>query len=183
LRKARRISAAPWRGRSVCRLKSSSTMSRNKKIVLGMALAIIGAVAYFAIGILYTLSHLKEAYAAWDTGTLLVEYMRSHDDRWPSSWDDLLTILNTDYGRTILLRGAQAGDIVYARSLGSMVAVDWTFNPRQPDYNKPISRPDGTAFPVVWKGAEPNEMVSEYLAERAGTQPTSQLLKQPPLSN
>ena len=92
-------------------------MTRGRKIVLVVVIAVVGVVGWIAYGFLHTLRHIPEAYAAWDTGTLLIEYMKQHDDQWPGSWDDLVTVLDSNEGRRIPLRGAQAGDVAYARSL------------------------------------------------------------------
>src|SRR5688572_11173525 len=90
------------------------------------------------------------------TGTLLVEYMKRHDDQWPKSWDDLLTVMESDEGRKIPLRGAQAGDLTYARSLREKVSVDWSFDPANPRAGNPVTSRDGQKFSVVWgEGAEP----------------------------
>jgi hypothetical protein len=114
---------------------------------------------------LYTWSHIAEAYAAWDTGTLLVAYMKSHDNRWPTSWEELLSVLSDESGDQIPLRGAHAGDLAYGSSLREMVAVDWTFDPVHRDAKSPVTRLDKTAFPIVWEGHDPNEMVRAYLKE------------------
>ena len=97
--------------------------------------------------------------------------MKQHDDRWPASWDDLLTVLDSDDGRNIPLRGSRAGDVAYARSLRAMVAVDWRFNPASPGAGNPVTPPGGGTFPVTWAGAEPNDMVRSYLATRPSTRP------------
>lgn len=123
-----------------------------------------GAAAYFGYKIVHTVCHIPEAYAAWDTGTLLVEYMDLHDRRWPSSWDDLLSVMNNPINPP-MFRGARAGDTNYALSLRKRVAIDWHFNPRQCNESLPVTRPDGTKFPVVWSGAEPNKMVRAYLTD------------------
>ena len=148
-------------------------MTRGRKILLIAVLAIVGFVGWIAYGILHTLRGIPEAYAAWDTGTLLIEYMKYHDDRWPASWDELLTVLDSDEGRKIPLRGAQAGDIAYARSLRESIAVDWTFDPANANAGSPVTPIRGAKFSVVWEGAEPNEMVLYYLTERASTRPSA----------
>ncbi len=147
-------------------------MTRGRKIVLVVAIAIVGVVGWIAYGLLRTLRGIPEAYAAWDTGTLLIEYMKQHDDQWPSSWNQLLTVLDSDDGRKIPLRGASAGDMSYARSLREKVAVDWTFDPANPAGN-PVVPIGGGEFSVVLEGAEPNEMVRHHLAERATTRPSA----------
>src|SRR5258706_3383429 len=99
-------------------------MNRHRKIIFAVTITAIAAVGWIAYSLIHTLQHIPQAYAAWDTGTLLVEYMKQHEDRWPTSWDDLLTVLHTDTGQQIPLRGAQAGDVSYARSLREKVAID-----------------------------------------------------------
>ncbi len=148
-------------------------MTRGRKVAIIAVIAIVGVVGWIAYGFLHTLRGLPEAYAAWDTGTLLIEYMKRHDDQWPRSWDELLTVLDLDEGRKIPLRGAQAGDIAYARSLREKVAVDWTFDPANPNAVSPVAPIGGGKFSVVWQGAEPNEMVRSYLSERASTRPSA----------
>jgi hypothetical protein len=145
-------------------------ISKISLLLLCVAIAVSGVVGWIAYGVVYTLHRIPEAYAAWDTGTLLVEYMKAHDNRWPASWDDLLTVLDSDAGRQIPLMGAAAGDVKYARSLRDHVSVDWSFDPHHADDRRnPVSRPDGTAFPVVWSHAEPNELIRDYLRTRAAT--------------
>jgi len=144
--------------------------SRISLLFVCVAFVVLGVVGWIAYGIMHTLHGIPEAYAAWDTGTLLVKFMESHENRWPTSWGDLLTILDSDAGRQIPLRGATAGDVVYARSLHDHVSVDWNFDPRHADDQRnPVTRADGSAFPVVWNGGDPNEMVREYLRTHAAT--------------
>jgi hypothetical protein len=68
-------------------------------------------------------------------------------------------MVRRDSGEQIILRGARAGDTNYAASLSRRVAIDWKFDPLRDDRGSPVTRLDGTKFPIVWKGAEPNEMV------------------------
>jgi hypothetical protein len=137
-------------------------MSLRRKLILASTLSGAAAATWIAYGILHTVRHIPEAYAAWDTGTLLIEYMNRHDNRWPASWDDLLTVLDHP-DHAIPLRGASANDVPYARSLREKVAIDWTFDPRHPNARNPVTRPDGTPFPVTWQGAEPNAMIRAHL--------------------
>jgi hypothetical protein len=144
-------------------------------IIIVIAALLLAAIGWFAYRIFFVLDHIPEAYAAWDTGTLLVEYMKVHDNRWQTSWNDLLTVLDSDHGREILLRGSRADETVvqYARTLQNQVSIDWTFDPRKPGNNHPVTRNDGSPFPMVWQGAEPNEMIREYLAEKPATKPST----------
>jgi hypothetical protein len=138
-------------------------MSLRRKITVAVVLTILGVAAYFGYGMIYTLRHIPEAYAAWDTGTLLVEYMKSHNGRWPSSWDDLLSVMSNSSSNQIELRGASAGDTNYTLSLREKVAIDWKFDPARSGQGSPVTRPNGAKFPIVWEHAEPNEMVRTYL--------------------
>jgi hypothetical protein len=92
--------------------------------------------------------------------------MESHDGRWPSSWEDLLSVMNTNSENQVMFRGASAGDTNYAFALREKVAINWKFNPAGSNQVSPVTRLDGTKFPVVWQGAEPNGMVRLYLRSR-----------------
>ena len=142
-------------------------MSLRRKIIIAVVLTVVltifGGAVYIGYGIILRIRLIPEAYAAWDSGTLLVEYMKSHGNRWPSSWDDLLSVVRSDSRDQILFRGAQAGDTNYAASLRNKVAINWKFNPSREAQISPVTRLDGTKFPMVWKGAEPNDMVHRYL--------------------
>ena len=154
--------------------------TRRRKIFVRCFLAAV-AIAVLVAGwlvyeILYTLHGLPEAYAAWDTGSLVIEYMDTNEGEWPRSWDQLLTVVTPGSSEGVLLHGASAGDVKYARSLEQVVAVDWTADPEQLAQTelqegelpfRVITRKDGSDFPVLWEGAEPNEMIWRYLRKRA----------------
>lgn len=141
-------------------------MSRRRRILIVSAFGLIAAVIWFGNRTIATVRQLPEAYAAWDTGTLLVEYLQTHDNHWPSSWDDLLTVLDLPRGADIVLYGSSGGNAAYARSLRERIAVDWSFDPAQIADANPVTRPDGSGFGVLWEGGDPNEMVREYLRGR-----------------
>jgi hypothetical protein len=82
-----------------------SMRATHRRIILIAAIVVVGIIGWYAFNIIRALQNIPEAYAAWDTGTLLVEYMKLHGDQWPKSWDDLLTVMDTEAGRQILLRG------------------------------------------------------------------------------
>lgn len=131
-----------------------------------MAVAIIGFVSFLGYGAFQTWRNVHEAYAAWDTGTLLVEYMKTHDNQWPKSWDDLITVMEGKTERDFMLRGRGSLDRKYAYSLRESIFVDWNFNPRLDNYSSPIKRLDGKSFPVTWQDAEPNKMIRAHLESR-----------------
>jgi hypothetical protein len=49
------------------------------------------------------------------------------------------------------------------RRLNKIVLIDWTYVPSNASSQNPVKRFDGSAFPLVWEGAEPNEMIRHYL--------------------
>ncbi|HUK81108.1 MAG TPA: hypothetical protein VLZ12_00600, partial [Verrucomicrobiae bacterium] len=69
-------------------------MTLKKKVVLSIVGALVLAVVVWS-GVagycMYRMAHVRipNCYAAWTTGDLLVEYLRTHGDKWPHSWDDL----------------------------------------------------------------------------------------------
>lgn len=151
--------------RGIRELKRPVKLRQN--FIIGVLVAVLAFAAYFIYGIVYTVRHIPQAYAAWDTGDLLIEYMKLHDNRWPSSWDELVPAMNGDTNGPITLWGAQAGDTNYVLSLRKTVAIDWSFDPRHPDGKSPVTRLDSTKFPLLWNNAEPNEMVRVYLKSSA----------------
>lgn len=74
-----------------------------------------------------------------------------------------MSVVRSDSGDQLVLYGAKAGDTNYATSLAGKVAVDWKFDPRRDSHASPVTRLDGSRFPVVWSGAEPNAMVYRFI--------------------
>jgi hypothetical protein len=139
-------------------------MSLRKKIMIVLGVAAAGAIIYVIcciISLIYTIRRIPEAYAASDTGTLLVEYMKTHTNSWPASWSDLSTLAKTNFGGGFVLRGANGPNYIF--TLSNKVAIDWSFKPMPGNTNWPVTRVDGKRFPIVWEGAEPNAMIHDYL--------------------
>lgn len=146
-----------------------------RRIILSLVALAAIAVGWAAFEAISTWRGIPDAYAAWDAGTLMIAYLESHDDQWPRSWDELLATVETLEKTGKTLRGADGeGGFVYG-DLRSRVAIDWSVEPttianaRRREGELPIhvvTRADGRDFPVVWEGAEPNEMIWRYLRER-----------------
>jgi hypothetical protein len=101
-------------------------------------------------------------------GQLIVKYMQVHQNRWPSSWDDLVTV-KTEAGSQMMLYGASAGDTDYLVSLRKKVAIDWKFDPSRGGQSSSVTRPDGTRFPIIWEGAGPNDCFGLRVLAGVGT--------------
>ena len=154
-------------------MRKTPTTLRRFKIASAIFAVVVAIIGYYVYSIAHMLNHLPEAYSAWDTGTLLVEYMKRNDDRWPSSWEDLAQMTKeTDV--YVMLRGKSGDDAVqYVRSLNNTIAVDWRFDPRLNKSVTIVTPKSGGTFSVVWSGADPNEMVHDYLKQRASTRPST----------
>lgn len=162
------------KGRCVIRLKGNGGMmaeveedqekSRRrsmKRFLIVFGFLIIGFVGYNVLQVRLVLARSGEAYAAWDTGTLLVEYMHEHDRKWPSSWEDLFSIM--DGKHPVFLRGTGGDDYKYALGLPKTVSVDWNYDTSHPEKGSPVTRRDGKAFTMLWESGDPNQNVRNYL--------------------
>ncbi|KAA1257414.1 hypothetical protein LF1_52630 [Rubripirellula obstinata] len=152
-------------------------MLRNKitkrRFLQFFALALLVAAGMVAWSVIRTIGEIPEAYAAWDTGTLLTTYLDQNDGKWPSGWDDLATVIN-EHEPMLFSRsdehGERMSDADYIAKLRSMVDVDWTYQPGPDNAASPVTRADGGVFRTVWTGAEPNEMVRSFIAHQSKPQ-------------
>lgn len=131
---------------------------------------VVIAILLVAVSLCYTtwrIYHLvdevvRDAYAQWWTGSMLVEYMKEHDDRWPKSWDDL----REEYAACV----KQSGSAPWAfDDLRNRVEIDFAADPRR------LLGHEG-APKVVWlrsgnshtfEGTEPNDVIRKYLISKS----------------
>ena len=85
-------------------------MSTRQKIAVAVILPVLGIAVFIGWRMVNTVRHIPDAYAAWDTGTLLVEYMRSHDNKMAVVMGRSVVRDERQRGARILLRGASAGE-------------------------------------------------------------------------
>ena len=128
------------------------------------------AIAYTAYS-LYRVAYVRvpHSYAAWGTGDLLVEFMETHDGRWPREWKEL------SEARDSMLR---KGRTVHGNfgQLPSMVKIDWDAKPAElaklavaqgETAVRVVTRPDGSRLEANWgPDTEPNRKVARYLINR-----------------
>ena len=145
----------------------------SKQVMIGLSLLLIAVVAYFSIAITRTARRIPEAYAAWDTATLIIEFMDTHEGKWPSSWDDLFSAARALPHGGRALRGYSIDTL---STLPRIVRIDWNADPltlmkatdgKETPPFRVVTRADGSDFPTVWSGAEPNAMILEYLQKTA----------------
>ena len=126
---------------------------------------IVFAIGACVIGYnLYRLVQVKipKWYAAWTTGNLMVEYLATHTNQWPRSWEDLRAATNS------LMEKGQPVYMPLDR-LPRFVKVDWhaeTENLLQAARSNSnaglhlITRQDGSPLWAVWGlDTEPNAKV------------------------
>ena len=146
-----------------------------KRILLGALFLAVAAAAYVGFDIWRLVSKgIPEAYAAWDCASLIEEYMDTHDGAWPRSWDALFSAARTlPQGGDRMLRGHTTNDL---HRIKELVRVDWTSDPKKLSLVKcegesipfhVVTRPDGSAFPTIWSGKEPNTLIWKFLKEKA----------------
>lgn len=123
----------------------------------------IAAIVAFGISTLMEVNNtIRNAYAGWWVGDMVVEHLRANNDEWPKNWDDL----TDDYQTCVANAGAQPWGF---DELRNRVKIDWNAVPTdlaqqqsdgEPEFNV-IWLSNGTN--ASWADAEPNEIVLRYL--------------------
>ena len=149
-----------------------------RRLVLLVGLVCAAGLTWFVYSFISHMKGIPYAYAKWDTANLLIEYMETHDGKWPRGWQDLQEcyIRLTADGRSFDDRSMRSGQSL--AELQAHVGIDWNADPTQlltatPDRDEPfrvVWALNGST--TVWSGAEPNEMILCYLRETATTRPT-----------
>ncbi len=145
-------------------------MKTWKKITLSIVTVFILVSAYLAYKcyhVVYVV--IPNSYAAWTTGDLIVEYLKTHNDRWPQSWDDLREAKASIESR---------GDPIYwnFNALPKMVSINWNADPKELSNAQPlgneipfrvVAKQDGSAVDACWgEDTEPNRQIYKYLKKR-----------------
>jgi hypothetical protein len=145
-------------------------MKRRAKIIAVLIIiAVIGGVSFFGYRIHQVLTvTVPDAYAVWNTASLINDYMDAHNGAWPTRWEDLRQTYES----------SNQPDPVHMADLQARVEVDWHADPRklaaaaEPTTDVPPFRViwlrDGSK--AHWSGAEPNWLV---WAHPQHTQPTT----------
>ncbi len=131
-----------------------------KRALLATVLILIFWFGLFVFSAFNTWRKLPESYAAWTSGNLIVDYLNTHSNEWPRSWEDLDQVTNC-------LR------YVPIEKLRQQVKIDWDADfdqLLQLAGNHPattlrvVTRPDGSRLHAVWGAdTEPNRKIMGYL--------------------
>lgn len=143
----------------------ATTKTLWKRLLLAVA-GFIAVVILLIVGsAINTWRLMPESYAAWTTGNLMVEFLQTHSNQWPRSWQDLQAakesyekkngILYTEFDR-----------------LPGYVKIDWQAEPAalsvaaKSNSNSPlllITRLDGTKLRAMWgPDTDPNLKIMNY---------------------
>lgn len=139
---------------------SDETSIPIRKILLCIGAIVAALIIWFIGSFINVYRKLPESYAAWTTGNLIVDYLNTHSNRWPQSWDDLESATNC-------LR------YVPIEKLRTKVLVKWetkfddlikaTRSNRATQF-KLVTRPDGTKLHAVWgPDTDPNNKIKSYV--------------------
>ena len=136
-----------------------------KRVLLILTVVVIGIIAAVAHGIYHlTAVTIPHSYAAWTTGDLLIEYMDTHDGKWPRGWEELREARDS-------LVHKDRNIYFDFEKLPAIVKVDWNADPEAlakafPDV-KVVMQLDGTKLEAKWGAdTEPNAKVGRYLSEK-----------------
>ncbi len=143
-------------------------MNVHKRPWLIAGLVAISLATWFVGRIAYVWWHIPEAYAAWDAGDMLVWYMRSRNDAWPTGWDDLQAAVENE--PALFLRGRHPQEPDYMGRMRRTIRIDWSFDPKAPKNPTPVTRPDGSPLHAYW--SDPNGMIYEHLRRAQKEEPS-----------
>jgi hypothetical protein len=140
-----------------------------KRLLLVFVILLVIVASMIGYSIFYTWRLIPESYAAWTTGNLMVEYLQTHTNQWPHSWENLRSATNSLQ---------QKGMPVYVSldRLPEFVKIDWRADVAhlqqvaRGDSNatvQVITRLDGSRLRVVWgSDTEPNRKIMLYLQKQ-----------------
>ena len=132
------------------------------KIVLGFALALLLAGTAGALWAVHrSLVAVRDSYAQWDLALATIQYMKEHTGTWPPNWSSL----HEAYTTTPNLRGPGPWEDVTNRA-DMDFAVNSSIMLTQ-QFRRVIWLRNGRNH--HWTGAEPNELIRDYLAQRTST--------------
>jgi hypothetical protein len=135
-----------------------------------LALVVAGVVIWFGPGVYRSITvRQPNSYAMQSAGQLIIEHLRRHSGAWPKSWAELRETCAIS-GMQIL---AKTPDAEIAE-LKKRVEIDWSADPAR--LRDLVHQGDVARIAVVklrsgrrdwFVGAEPNQMIGDYLKETA----------------
>ncbi|MCW5550723.1 MAG: hypothetical protein KIS67_01020 [Verrucomicrobiae bacterium] len=135
-----------------------------KRVLVAIVLITTLGLGLLALGFLRSVreitQRIPESYAAWTAGNLIVDFLNTHSNQWPRSWEDLDQVTNCQR-------------YVPIERLREQVKVDWDADFHQlvqAARSNPamalrvVTRPDGSKLHALWGAdTEPNRKIMGYL--------------------
>lgn len=155
------------------------------KRILSVGLILIAVIALLVCCSIYRMVKvvIPHSYAAWATVDLLIEYMETHDGKWPRAWNDLGSARDglVQKGRNIYYQFER---------LPAVVKIDWNADPAALAKSvqaegesalKVVTQPDGSRLESRWgSDTEPNRKVARYVIQRFASSNTPPRAKSAP---
>jgi len=132
--------------------------------VLGVISVVLLTVLSAGLWLLLPLnSGIDDGYALWGAGEMVIDYLKTHDGKWPRSWDDLRPQFSVNNGRVGGWSFSQFQD---------RVGID--FNADPDDLRRKSSGSPHADFRVIWAkrdsgirvGDDPNQMLCDYFRQQ-----------------
>lgn len=149
---------------------------KKRRLWLGILLSVLAlffaGVGWFGYSMYrYVTVTVPNAYAQWGAAELVIIHMKLNNGAWPKSWDDLEPI-HAKYNTHWNYGGADF------KRLQELIEIDWSADPAvlrkardngsQPPFRIIWRRDGGKSH---WEGAEPNQLILDYLNGRMWIDP------------
>ncbi len=153
--------------RSTTQAAERSTRPLRKGLLSVLGCAVIVAVAGLGYSIYQAFNSVPDAYAQWWVADMVIEHMEQNQGAWPNGWEEL-----REPHRVLVERSGQPP--LSFDKLRARVAIDFDADTAT---LVRVSQGKEPPFRVVnlrsgrethWKGKEPNQMILDYLKQRAG---------------
>lgn len=136
------------------------TINKDRLIKLGcLTFTVVGVIGLVAVGVIvnYMVDLSNEMYAKWHMGSLLVEYLRDHDNEWPASWEDIDEYID----RYPIISTYE--DLSKVITVDFSVSKEWICDHLDEIRNGKIKLVSATSGSEAhWESAEPNQIICDY---------------------
>ena len=134
-----------------------------KTVLLRVGIAMLAVAVLVGGWLAYDANRaMRNSYTQWWAADMVTEHLKSNDNRWPRSWDEL----RDDYDTCVNRSGSpwtfdeirQRVTIDFAATTASL--TETALQENKPNFNV-IRAADGTDY--HWQGHEPNTIIFNYL--------------------
>lgn len=140
-------------------------------MILGVALLTIASV--FGYRFYLVQESISDGYALLQTASLIISYLRTHNDEWPRSWSELSTTERDSRGSPKGLKMRTGSDGGSFKGLEHRVVVDFTVNTdkllrSQSEVRGPVPKVVHLRNRRIGnhRGIDPNLLIVDYLQRK-----------------